>query len=617
MPRTGPTAPSGHALRHLGHQVQLSRPRASKSKATRASDDLRLATVRKRKSLLNAAIDAEFLRREEAIAEIAESSNRKPQYVRSLLSSASQYKATRKPSLRNAVIHQRCIDQPEGSHKTLQEIREDLAEDERLGLFDLTRIDDDEKKRLIKQLLEHRKFRRTGIRATTKSQQLDNTRTGLGMGNTLNDLFERTGARGIVMLSRGKADDPTVPQIIDSDDASGFFLKAFGLSKVEVVQKFEQYNVSRDDGTDEQNGVREMRKAVGRTLLDGLTLITGKKHNKMEYLNYDVAIREGKGVELAGWPADIKFADHANWNAETLRRVRSSLHSGAIHWVKMTKTQHDELVAKHDAQRQALGAGSLRPRKQRSDKGEARGPQKNKKQVAAGKTKGRSRREEEEEDDDDDSDEDDSDKEDDNASIEQHAHSGATSTPTAPPTLVPGVGLTSSLAAAIPALTTQSFNGSAGAQLSVLPEHMPSLPTFVISDNFDFEDPEFLEMLNDPTAWMAAEGGSIAPQTDAGSMVFVTPPLSLEYNSTSELAPSSNAAGNSIAATHSNGAGSSKRKRAAEDESTQRPKKSRKAKGVENTPPAVADGEPVKKPRKKRSDAGVPRKSKNGAGSTV
>ncbi|KAJ7033784.1 hypothetical protein C8F04DRAFT_1260516 [Mycena alexandri] len=589
MPRTGPTAPSGHALRHLGHQVQLSRPRASKSKATRASDDLRLATVRKSKSLLNAAIDAEFLRREEAIGEIAESSNRKPQYVRSLLSSASQYKATRKPSLRNAVIHQRCIDQPEGSHKTLQEIREDLAEeiredlaeDERLGLFDLTRIDDDEKKRLIKQLLEHRKFRRTGIRATTKSQQLDNTRTGLSMGNTLNDLFERTGDRGIVMLSRGKADDPT----------------AFGLSKVEVVQKFEQYNVSRDDGTDEQNGVREMRKAVGRTLLDGLTLIAGKKQHKMEYLNYDVAIREGKGVELAGWPADIKFADHANWNAETLRRVRSSLHSGAIHWVKMTKTQHDELVAKHDAQRQALGAGSLRPRKQRSDKGEARGPQKNKKQAAAGKTKGRSRREKEE-DEDEDSDEDDSDKEDDNASIEQHAHGGATSTPTTPPTLIPGVGLTSSLAVAIPALATH-------------------LPTFVISDNFDFEDPEFLEMLNDPTAWMAAEGGSTAPQTDAGSMAFVTPPLSLEYNSTSALALSSNAAGNSIAATHSNGAGSSKRKRAAEDESTQRPKKSRKAKGVENTPPAAADGEPVKKPRKKRSDAGVPRKSKNGAGSTV
>ncbi|KAJ7748094.1 hypothetical protein B0H16DRAFT_1725705 [Mycena metata] len=616
MGRKGPTAPAGHALRHLGRQVQLSRPRVSKSKATRASDDLRLASLRKTKSELNAAIDAEFLRREEVIADIVQSSQRKAVYIRSLLSSTSQYKATRKPSLRNTVIHDRCISQPEGSCKKLQEIRKELAEDEKLGLFDLTRLDTDEKKRLFRQLAEHRKVKRKGIRGTTKAQQLDNTKTGLGIGNTLNDLFKRTGARGIVMISRGKADDPTVPQIIDSDNASAFFLKAFGVSTVEVVQKFEQYNVSRDDGTDEKNGVREMRKEVGSALIDGLTLVTGKKQHKMEYLNYDVAIRESKGVELAGWPADIKFADHANWSAETLRRVRTGLLSGAIHWVKMTKTQHDELVAKHDAQREALGAGSLRPRKQRSDKGEARGPQKNKRPAAAGKRKG-SRREEDEEDDDD-SGEDDSDKEDDAAPIEQNSHVSGTSTLTAPPlTLVPGVGVDSSLAAATPALAVQSFYKSAGAQLNVLPEHMPSLPTGGIPDDFDFEDPAFLEMLNNPAAWKAAESAS------AGSMAFVAPVLSLN-DPTSAPAPSSNSGNNSIAATPGNGAGSSKRKRAVEDESTQRPKKlktSKKAKGAdtENTPPAPVDGAPVKKPRKKRSDAGRPKgpRAKTGAGSTV
>ncbi|KAJ7737109.1 hypothetical protein B0H16DRAFT_1730521 [Mycena metata] len=608
MARTGPTAPSGHALRHLGHRVQLSRSRPSKSKATKASDDLRLASLRKSKSLLNAVINAEFVRREEVIVEIVGSSKRKPAYIRSLLSSARV-------------------------HKTLKEMHKDLAEDERLGLFDMTCIDDKEKKRLFKQALENRK--RTGIRGTTKAQQLDTTKTGLGVGNTLNDLFERTGARGLVMISRGKADDPTVPQMIDSDNASGFFLKAFGVSAVEVVQKFERYNISRDDGSDEKNGVREMRKQVGSTLLQGLALVTGKKQHKMEYTNYDVAIREAKGVELAGWPADIKFTDHANWSAESLRRLSTALHTGDIHWVKMTKTQHDELVAMHNAQREALGAGSLRTRKQRSDKGEARGPQKNKRQ----RKKGASRREEsEDEDDDDESEEDDGDK--DAAAaieharigatgglsapptlllgvgttssltaaarlIEQHAHIGTTGAITAPSTLVPGVGITSSLAAATPAPPTQSFNGSTG---SLLPEHMPSLPTFDIPPDFDFEDPEFLEMISDPAAWMAAANGSFASPTDGGSMVFVAPPLSLANNSTSTPAPSSAGGGNSITPTP---AGGSKRKRASEnsDKST----RAKKAKGGENAPPAGDGGEAVKKPRKKRSDAGVPkgpRKSK-------
>ncbi|KAJ7036309.1 hypothetical protein C8F04DRAFT_1258162 [Mycena alexandri] len=610
MPRSGPSATSGHSLRNPGRQVQLSHPRAGKSKATRASDDLRLASLRKSRSLLNAAIDAEFLRREGALADIVKSSGKKAAYIRSLLGSASQFKATRAPTLRNAVVHQRCIDQPEGSNKTLQEIREDLAEDERLGLFDLTRIDKTERDRLMKQLVEHRKLKRKGIRATTKAQQLDNTKTGICLGNAIGDLFERTGARGIVMLSRGKADDPTVPHIVDSDGASGFFMSAFGVSKVEVIRKFEQYNCSRDDGTDEKNGVREMRKDIGSTLLEGFSAVTSKTQTKMEYLNYDVAIREAKGVELAGWPVDIKMADHANWSAETLRRIRAALHSGTIHWVRMTKSQHDELISTHNAQREVLGAGSLKRRKQRSDKGEVRGPQKRKRKVAGKKTRGSRRREEEEEEDDsDDEEEDDSDKDDDDAAIERPTHAtgvAAINTVTAPPTFTPGVGLTSTLAAVTPALTAQPFDGSAHPQFQILPEHLPSLPDDLRTLGFDFDDPELLEMLADPDAWKSSEGFTLP--TDPESRAFAAS-FSLDNDPTSALI-SSNA----------NAGGSSKPNTVSQenDKSTPPPKKrSKMASGEENVPPAEGEGEPVKKQRKKRSDAGKPkgpRKPRDGAG---
>ncbi|KAJ7721907.1 hypothetical protein B0H16DRAFT_1473653 [Mycena metata] len=615
MARSGPTAAAPHAVRNPGRQtqVQLARPRGAKSKAVKASDDLRLVGLRRRRNLLNAAIDAEFLRRETTVAEIIALSGKKAPYVRALLASKSQFKPKRAPTLRNAVVHDRWLERPEGCTKKLQEYRKELAEDERLGLIDLSLMDSEERKRILKQLVDHRTLKRTGIRATTKAQQLDSVKTVISVQHVLDDLYERTGVRAIAIFSRGKADDPSVPHIVDSDEAGGFFMKSLGMSKVELLRKFENYNCSREDGSDERNSVREMRKDVGSTLLEGFSTVAGKKQLKMEYLHYDVSIREAKGVELAGWPADVKMADHVNWSAETLRRIRTALYSGAIHWVKMTKSQHDELIATHNAQREALGAGSLKPRKQRSDKGEARGPQAKKRATAAGK-KGASHREE---DDDDDSGEEDDDSDHDDT--------------TSPPEHAAGVGASSAVT------TPSTFTPALDPRLQILPEHLPTLGGNLGATGFEFDD-ETMEMLRDPAAWMPDErfmlptdpeslafAASFSLDTDptaatlvshAGSSFNATLPSSSISTSDPTLA-SSNASGGSsnpiLASPNTNGS-RSKRKRASEnnDKSTPPPKKKR-ARGVENAPPSGEGGEPAKRPRKKRSDAGVlkgPRKAK-------
>ncbi|KAJ7041675.1 hypothetical protein C8F04DRAFT_1176770 [Mycena alexandri] len=600
MARSGPSAQSAHAACNPGRQVQLSRLRTGKSRAVRASNDLRLASLRKRRNILNAAVDAEFLRCESALADIVRLSGKKASYVRSLLASTSQFKATRAPTLRNAVLHQRWFDRPEGCNKKLQEYREDLAEDKRLGIINLAQINQAERSRLLKQLVEHRQLKRNGICATTKVQQLNSVKTALRVENAIDDLFERTGVRTIAVFSCGKADDPTVPHVVDSDDASGFFIKVLGMSKVEFLRKFEAYNCSREDGTDEKNGVREMRKDGGSTLLEGFTTVTGKKQVKMEYLNYDVAIREAKGVELAGWPTNIKMVDHANWSAETLRQIRTTLHSGTIHWVRMTKTQHEELIARHNAQREALGAGSLKPR---SDKGEARGPQKHKRK-APGKTNTGRRREEDDDDDDDEEDDSDKGNEEDDDATAPIERPGATSALTAPPTFTPGVGLTNMFTPLT--LTAQHmpppFDVSAHPQLQVLPDNLPSLSGDISALGIDL-NPELLEMLADPTAWMPNE--HFALPTDPASVVFAAS-FSLDTDP---------AAITTLAS--SNTSGSSKRKRVSQEDSNESappPKKrSKKAKGTQNTPPAEGEGEPVKKQHKKRSDAGIPkgpRKSK-------
>ncbi|KAJ7735515.1 hypothetical protein B0H16DRAFT_1467139 [Mycena metata] len=95
------------------------------------------------------------------------------------------------------------------------------------------------------------------------------------------------------------------------------------------------------------------------------------------------------------------------------------------------------------------------------------------------------------------------------------------------------------------------------------------------------------------------------PSSNTGVNAAVIAPFSLGQSSTPAPADTS---------------GNSKRKRAAEDKSTERGSKSKKARGAENAPPTAGNGDPVKKPRKKRSDAGQPkgpRRARTGAGSTA
>ncbi|KAJ7256858.1 hypothetical protein B0H12DRAFT_1232759 [Mycena haematopus] len=369
-----PSAPSTHAVRHPLVRMQLSRRRLTKSSAVRASDNLRLEQSRKRRVDFQEAIDEEFERRAALIAEIAQRYHKKPNFVRGILCSISQYKTTRAPTLRNAVVHERAKDyRAEGNPQKLEIIRAELQADIDNGVFSLDTITDEETKRLIDQLLEHRQLKRKGARATNKAAEVDAKKTIGRIADAMEDLEVRTGVCGVAFFSRGNADDPALPHIIDSGQATDFLAQVLQIDAADVLRKFEQWLCTREEGKHEKNGVNDVRKDVSRYLQDGLRKITNNPNTTMDYVNFDVAVREAKGVELAGFPADVKIEKRADWNVETGRRIREMLKTGAIHWVKMTKAQHEAFVAEQNAKRAALGAGSLRKRKERSDKGQKRG----------------------------------------------------------------------------------------------------------------------------------------------------------------------------------------------------------------------------------------------------
>ncbi|KAF8146269.1 hypothetical protein K438DRAFT_2095316 [Mycena galopus ATCC 62051] len=363
--RTGPTAPALQTLCHPDRRVQLLCKRR-----VEVSDGARVADAKACCIDFEDAINNAFTECNKAIADIAKLYNRKESYVHSVLCNISQYKRVRKPTLRNAVIHQRWRDlQGEGETKTLKELREDLQDEIDAGTFSLSSIETKEHNRLINQLLEHRKLKRVGLRATTKAAQLDGRHTSGRIGDTLMDLFECTEIRGFAMFTRGCADDPSAPHTVCSNEALHFFRESLKIPYEDIIRKFEQWLCNRDAGTHEKNGINDVRKEVGQLVGDGLRKVTNSSSITMEWANYDVAIREGKGVEIADFPADIVMSRPALWNMETARRVRDGFHSGAMHWVVMTQEQQAELVALHNAQREALGASSLKKRATCSDKG--------------------------------------------------------------------------------------------------------------------------------------------------------------------------------------------------------------------------------------------------------
>ncbi|KAJ7032246.1 hypothetical protein C8F04DRAFT_1176515 [Mycena alexandri] len=382
MARSGP-AP--HATRNPGRQVQLSRRRPGMSKAHRATQALKLAGPRKKRREFEEEIDEEFTRRADALQRILTAHNKKLAYVRGILSRISQFKATRTPSLHHALVHQRSLDaQADGAETSagrttsLKELKQGLKDDIESGDFGMDSIDAAEEKRLINQALDHRMNKRRGVRGTTKASQIDVTQTMRGMTDAMGDLNFRTGTRGFAVFSRGNADDPTRPHIIDSDDSMSFLMEVYGISPVDFLRSFEGYCVTRDEGIFEKDDVDSVRKSVSRLLTGGLRRVKNSTTITMEYVHYDTAIREAKGVELAGWPADVPISRPATWNKETGRRIRDMLHSGAIHWVTMTRTQHAALIEENNTKRAALGAGALRRWAERSDKGLPRGPRRKK-----------------------------------------------------------------------------------------------------------------------------------------------------------------------------------------------------------------------------------------------
>ncbi|KAJ7664007.1 hypothetical protein DFH06DRAFT_1324498 [Mycena polygramma] len=332
-----------------------------KSNAADASNALRTAQRLQKRNELDAELMEFQKARLEKTVYLASKYSRSPKYISSLLMCTTRYKTTRKPNLRNAVIHDTCMRAREtGDTSELPDQPIKLSKSEYEDIKDGLSTAD--KARLIKQLTAYRELKHRGIRATNKSLAMDARESANRMGDVLVDLFERTGVRSVAIFSRGSAEDTAAPHLIDSDGAHAFFQQVFGFSSTDLLRKFEQWSCTQDEGSKDKNDLGSVQKQIVLLLLAGLRMIKNNKTLAMEYVNYRRDIVHKLGVHLVGWPSETPMRSPANLTAMQAREIRDGLRSGSIAWAKLSAGQRAEVAAE-------IAGGPSSTRKTRKDKG--------------------------------------------------------------------------------------------------------------------------------------------------------------------------------------------------------------------------------------------------------
>ncbi|HEV7736614.1 MAG TPA: hypothetical protein VGO47_04480, partial [Chlamydiales bacterium] len=94
----------------------------------------------------------------------------------------------------------------------------------------------------------------------------------------------------------------------------------------------------------------------------------------MSWEKYEQKIVLELGVELEGWPAEIKFNPALLGNNQ-LECIQKRIDAGTIRWRKLSEV---ELVQRDEARFEAISNGTLKmkARASRADKGVKRGPRK-------------------------------------------------------------------------------------------------------------------------------------------------------------------------------------------------------------------------------------------------
>ncbi|KAH7904579.1 hypothetical protein BJ138DRAFT_1119287 [Hygrophoropsis aurantiaca] len=270
------------------------------------------------------------------------------------------------------------LDRPAGSRYKLSEIREMVKEEERS-------LTAEQKEQAVKDLLQHRETRHTGVRANNAAAARDALSSVEKITKELDALFERTGMCSTLFITRSHVNDTFhTSWFATNNDGLDFWEDVMHLRPDDISRHYEQSACAIGKNLAQRDSLENMQKEAIKYINTGLNFTTGKTI-RMNYSNYDVGIVETHKVKLIGWPDGVPFITPSNiGTVGEVRKLRDALKSGTCHWKCLTQ-QESSLHAEELQQRRKAGEVVGTTRKARSDAGTARsskrkaaGPDRNK-----------------------------------------------------------------------------------------------------------------------------------------------------------------------------------------------------------------------------------------------
>ncbi|KAF8328053.1 hypothetical protein F5887DRAFT_898053 [Amanita rubescens] len=375
---TGPTATAAESTWVKRQPTTLIQPirlrqYRQKTHAEHQTEKMRHERAKENNEALQAEVKAFHNLRAKMVKELAARFKKKEEYIRVLLCSSSTLKTTRKPNLKNAIIH-----------KKVKELNEGREEGNRLSLLEVQKminveeimreLTEEEKTDILQQLEDHRELKHKGARATSISAAQDMRCTMQRLTQEADNLASRTGAHVFLFTTRGHVDDRGIPGWTATENTEAFFSDVLKIEAWNLLRKFEQWACANDRSglAGQKDSWQGLRTQCSNYILGGLKYIANMDHISMNYVNYEKSIIQKYRLKLVGWPDDVKFTNPASLTSvDDLRKLRHALRTQTCHWVKLSDRelrQHTESIKQREVSGECVG----RKRKARSDKGKSR-----------------------------------------------------------------------------------------------------------------------------------------------------------------------------------------------------------------------------------------------------
>ncbi|KIK20317.1 hypothetical protein PISMIDRAFT_106038 [Pisolithus microcarpus 441] len=310
-------------------------------RAHAASRQISAVQRKDRDALLSKAIHSLADELEAKVQVIATTHNVTHEKVKKLLGGHKYYRNPRSTQLVNAIIHDKAHKVNEGDFPvylhgdklSLQQIQ------------DLAKVDpkyqemtQDEKDELLRALTEYQALKNASVCATNSAAAHNVQLTLEHVFKILDRLALRTGLYVCLFATHGHVYDSSQPFWYGTDNVMDFWEDVMNVKPDELIRKLEQWACVQGKNIEECNSVEGMQRLCARILNSGLC-----KKIRINFINFEVAIKEKYSIDLLGWPEGVPFqSPHAITSAEHLRTLRDALKAGTCHWAYMSRQQRLE-----------------------------------------------------------------------------------------------------------------------------------------------------------------------------------------------------------------------------------------------------------------------------------